>query len=110
MTFPYDFGNTGKTLVLSEFFTYTAIDGCTLTCNYGDTCGADQTAAPLTAGTFTVPTTLTYDSGDGGSQPFDTLSAINNVIPGYNLPICMYCAVNNAVSSPFTKSLSIIQT
>ena len=100
-------------LPLSEFFTITAIDGCTLTCNYGDTCGAlttltHQTSVSPTA-IFTEPSTLTYDSADGGSIPFDTFSMLNDVVEGFGpVNVCLYCTVNNALTnSPFSKTLSI---
>ena len=42
ITHPYVDGGVGKPLIFSEFFTLNPIDGCVLTCNYGDTCGAAE--------------------------------------------------------------------
>ena len=115
VTHPYVEGGTGYPLVLSEFFTLTPTDGCTLTCNYGDTCGAAtaltyQTAAPTAI--FTEPATLTWDSGSGSAHPFDGFSSLNNVVEGYGPhSVCLYCTSNNAATnSPFQKSLDITQT
>ena len=107
ITHPYVEGGSGFNIVLTEFFTLTPIDGCTLVCNYGDTCGAavalthQTTVTPTTI--FTEPTTLTWDSGSGTAHPFDTLIALNNVIEGYGpSTVCLYCTSNNAATnSPF---------
>ena len=96
ITHPYVEGGNGFAIVLAEFFTLTEIDGCTLTCNFGDTCGSattltaqtTTTPAPLTP-IFTEPTTLTWDSSSGTSHPFD-MSALNNVVEGYGpSPVCL---------------------
>ena len=113
---PYVEGGAGKALILNEFFTLTQIDGCMLVCNYGDTCGpavalTHQTTVTPTA-IFTEPATLTWDSGSGSAHPFDSFSALNNVIEGYGpVSVCLYCTSNNAATnSPFQKSLDITQT
>jgi len=109
ITHPYVTLGTGKALVLSEFFTLSQIDGCILTCNYGATCGAatDLTAYQTTVtptAIFTEPTTLTWDSAAGTTQPFD-LAALNNVFEGYGpMAVCLSCTSNNAATnSPFQK-------
>ena len=38
----YVYQGLGVNYDLHSFFIYTIIDGCTLTCNYGDTCGATK--------------------------------------------------------------------
>jgi hypothetical protein len=107
ITHSYVEGGTGKALVLSEFFTLTQIDGCILTCNYGDTCGP---ATALTAATtvsstaiFKEPATLTWDMASGTTHPFDGFSALDNVVEGYGpSSVCLSCTSNNAATkSPF---------
>ena len=99
----------GQAIVLSEFFTLSALDGCTMTCNYGDTCGADTTltaTVPPSVAIFTEPSTLVWEQSTGNPMPFDGLSALNNIVAGYGtttpIPICLYCTSNNAATnSPF---------
>jgi hypothetical protein len=115
--YPYVEGGTGKALLLSEFFALTQIDGCTLTCNFGATCGqatdltAHQTTVTPTA-IFTDSTPATWDSASGTAHPFDGLSALDNVVEGHGpSTVCLQCISNNAVTnSPFEKSIVITQT
>ena len=46
MVFPYVSGGAGYTYDLHTFFDYTPIDGCTLTCTYGATCGSSDIGEP----------------------------------------------------------------
>ena len=116
ITHPYVEGGAGYPLILSEFFTLNQIDGCVLTCNYGDTCGAAVALTHQTTVTptviFTEPATLTWDIASGTAHPFDAFSALNNVVEGYGpKAVCLYCTSNNAAtSSPFQKSIDITQT
>ena len=102
---PYVNLGTGKVMNLSEFFTYSQIDGCDLTCNYGDSCGAAPTTTLKAKTTvanipiFTSPTTLTWAAPPGGAPNPYILTALNDVIEGYSpQDVCLHCTSNNLQS------------
>ena len=79
--------------VLLDFFTFSNIDGCVLSCNYGDTCGSSTTilaAAHVSVTNSVDPWQITVTDNEIGGWPLET--------------ICLSCISNNA--SPWDYLIS----
>ena len=72
----YDSAGTGLVYSYTNFFAFTQIAGCTLSCAYGDTCGGAFTGTASDVQVI-LPTTLWQ------------IQASNSFIPGYSKPICL---------------------
>ena len=72
----YDSAGTGLVYSYLNFFKFTPISGCTLSCAYGDTCGG-----AFTGTTSDVQVTLL-------TTPWE-ITASNTNIPGYSKPLCL---------------------
>ena len=85
-TFAYNNAGTGVTKNINDFFTNNNVAGCTLTCNFGDTCGPSTSV------------TATGLSVTNSVDPWE-VTAADNIVAGYtNSIVCMYC------SSTFTTN------
>ena len=67
-------GGLGKNYIYTDFFTFTPIAGCILSCSYGDTCGN-----PLTGTDVVVTSPI---------DPWVINASITSII-GYSKTLCL---------------------
>ena len=82
---------------MSFFFTDNAVAGCTITCNYGDTCGSQTTLSS------------SFVSVTNANSPYQ-IKVLNDQTAGYSAQtVCLYCTSTNSVQT-FVKIHDFVQT